>query len=1622
MATINRGVQAFALVLLFLLSGPISQAINHANPERELTDSAEVFESSGADLHPVLISSAGSIGTGPSLQPPVDSSVQSMELYIQANAEPRDSGFTWSDWSQSGVISNGLVEESDGSLTLGFQGIHYDFDKDAEGWVSSSSSYAYRNTVHSCGMNNSQGGSYNTRGASVTATSPAINLQGFSGLTVGAWIKQGSYQCGEEPDYNEDFKLEYRSSSGSWITMTTQSGSTSGSSATPYQLSYTLPSNAYHSTFQIRARQTSGSGTCCDYWFFDDVIIPGQSGANLTTRSFGWGTGVDDLIDQGRYPPIFVDAHIPDGASLNWNVIDDHTGNVVAGLSNQSGKWIDLSVVDWFAHDSLHLRFEFIANGAGESPKLYSISGGGVIDDSFHGYPVDSGWEIFDASWNSGSSQISGSINGTLTSPVWSIGMPIAAYTYDAETTGVLGEISIDGGPWQNLSTQSQRFDLEQPAHSMQLRYTGQSTGWTISDLEFEIHPSMAPFKPYLDVDNDGVNEWDVADTSVGTWGNQDLFADGSYSANFTHAGQSSTFTSVLVPKDAEAFQVTAYKQFGSGNGVQTLALWVGNSMITQIGGVDHLPTMTMALNQSEMDVFSSILDSTSPVISSGGQLFVQAKIEVVADAGTYSLSGLNIPYHASESVTYTALDETILSINRARLDSSLAGDLPLKFGAESAAALGVDLVDYTWSEDVTMGPLTFTNDSQTWTPSQMWRAINTRAQIHSSSANMVMLNLYSDSKTARWMVPINSGTVLTHGDADVLIHDGNNVVVNSTGEIHDMLMSVRTSQAFDDQSWMRLESRVILANGVVSMPAIREINNQAIDNDLMIETVEWSTSDGVQTIDDPYIRALENLTIRADIGFENAGFGEHPFPGEFLLELYRDGEFIVNTTEIASGHLWEVTTTTPFTSGNITYSLHLTPLAGGGLSDTVVVNRTFVIDPLAPVVVGANIRHYDHRESSTHQQIIINITDQPVLPTDVTLMFWTEWANDLDGDGWPSEGEYIPRTLSIPSYLNNNYGTYHTFVDDTAGFPGEKIAGYIVGKDAAGHAILQGGSDAIDDHLFMYQLGSDGSPSISGEGFEWVDGRKAWLHPQQTYGLNISFTELNGVSDIQEIEVSLADNIASDRMTLRWDSSNNRCSSDSDHIVIVSCRIKDSMGMIPDAYTQDLILYLEIQPQWTIPDLGDTRREPMVKIIDRAGNQDVLNFPQSRWRFSAEMMVAEDLSLWVENGALNNDGARVAPGSPIELSGQVHFFRSGELPQFDCDIETRLDGVKDETRSENGLFTASLNAPVRSGHFALTWSVSCMPPQGIDLTSPTEAVRWILVDDEGPEVIEFNSPRPGSILEPETHLIQVVISENYGIDVDSVELYWWLSVQGSSGAVYSGNTKLNLDGTEDSGLRLVFTGAIDISEITDEVLREQTVLNMRLEGRDQAGNQFERSGNSEAFPAGTWLMIHHRPEFSIDTGGAELSKLDLEVDENTAVQIHIRNTGLLGGDADLHVEVVKLDGSRETLARTSVYVDALSVSTAVVDWKPDTPGIQWVEVTLLEETEQTRMVDVKPAQEQGFLSEVIGDANPWLITIALTLVGFSLILILAWLRLSTARRGAGDEWLVDDEFDEFDD
>ena len=127
-----------------------------------------------------------------------------------------------------------------------------------------------------------------------------------------------------------------------------------------------------------------------------------------------------------------------------------------------------------------------------------------------------------------------------------------------------------------------------------------------------------------------------------------------------------------------------------------------------------------------------------------------------------------------------------------------------------------------------------------------------------------------------------------------------------------------------------------------------------------------------------------------------------------------------------------------------------------------------------------------------------------------------------------------MSRPLTSPSILDVTYGSYHTTIDDTSGYTGQKVAGYVVGTGQSGYELLQGGSDMADDHLFMYQIRDDSIPLIDSDGFEWADGRRSWLHPGQTYGLNVSFTELNGYSDLEEIDISLGDNIVSDKLKLK--------------------------------------------------------------------------------------------------------------------------------------------------------------------------------------------------------------------------------------------------------------------------------------------------------------------------------------------------------------------------------------------------------------------------------------------------------------------------------------------------------
>ena len=151
-----------------------------------------------------------------------------------------------------------------------------------------------------------------------------------------------------------------------------------------------------------------------------------------------------------------------------------------------------------------------------------------------------------------------------------------------------------------------------------------------------------------------------------------------------------------------------------------------------------------------------------------------------------------------------------------------------------------------------------------------------------------------------------------------------------------------------------------------------------------------------------------------------------------------------------------------------------------------------------------------------------------------------------------------------------------------------------------------------------------------------------AWLHPAQPYELNVKITEPNGGSDLATVEVMLASNQGSDTMSIEWSFESGACTTTSTHLIVDQCTMLGANG-IADPYEQDLNLNIHLRFGWNTPDLGDNRREPAILVVDRAGQEELRNFPEHRWRFSAGLGVPEEtVSLYLTRGSFLGDGARV--------------------------------------------------------------------------------------------------------------------------------------------------------------------------------------------------------------------------------------------------------------------------------------------------------------------------------------------------------------------------------------------
>jgi len=108
------------------------------------------------------------------------------------------------------------------------------------------------------------GGVVNVVSAVVDTSDPT-----FGDLTL--WIRRGSDTFSEDPDGGENLVVEYLNDVGAWIALETFTGT--GGQGQIFIRAYDLPAAGRHANFQLRFRQTGGSGQPFDFWHVDDVCF-----------------------------------------------------------------------------------------------------------------------------------------------------------------------------------------------------------------------------------------------------------------------------------------------------------------------------------------------------------------------------------------------------------------------------------------------------------------------------------------------------------------------------------------------------------------------------------------------------------------------------------------------------------------------------------------------------------------------------------------------------------------------------------------------------------------------------------------------------------------------------------------------------------------------------------------------------------------------------------------------------------------------------------------------------------------------------------------------------------------------------------------------------------------------------------------------------------------------------------------------------------------------------------------------------------------------------------------------------------------------------------------------------
>ena len=1605
-------------------------------------------------------------------------SFTNLEMGLNTNYNSNKDVIAWndiSDWSHFDSTYDGVDYNGTYLTTFGVENV-WDFENLQgslpAGWTSSNGANGLVNDNSltgvgnlgylSCGTNGSTGGSLVLRNGAVNVESNTMDLSGLSNGFVYFWVREGASGCGEDPDSTEHLYFEYWASNSQWKTV--PAGNCVPANTCPFfdaslngfglgypaqDVTYTLPTDAFWSDFKFRFRQAGGSGTCCDWWFVDDIKVTVPGPGNWTSPSFGAHSSAIYPVEPGQYGLVSINAKTSGTYGLSWSVLDAVSNKPIPGFENLNSKLVDLGTIDWKEYPLLRIKI----NSDNGPFQIESINIQGKIMDTFISDPRDF-WSG-DLTWDSSEQQIS--TLDTITSSLIKSHRPIAGWdlNVDSRSLGDAGiEISVDEGPFYEILFSNTSLDLPTPAHTLQFKISNA----VISTFDLELYYATLPENLILNIADDERIDWSLDYDELGPWGWQNRFSDGGMVQSIDLSSNTSGQVEFWLPSETiiEHFSLDMWSADANQDvgGVQW-DLTCGNILVDSVDfGPISQDRETYELNEAVLISLNEALENGVIVSESpeGSVEFVSCILDIVGSGANLMIDGLLAKFVKEIDLQFTS-DSMFLSELNAYASSVQTGNgdvlsIPIPVTTSYSSKLNFEILNIDSVSGMTSDLIDFINATSTLTPSEPWLELVTT---HSSSVEVidtveVEIAGINNTVIMKWPILGGSPTITTNNQLSselVELHPTNSAEIIQVSNIPqeiDANFRFRLNPIWDDEPFVTISSRVSTSEGYKSLPAVQKFglgDANGIENDYYVS--EWNVINDLGVPipqNQSYLKASTIVTFSAKLAFEGLNDGNAPRDDTLLLKLYQD-DLILGQTQEVDGDLMNISIILPPTEQELSYSLTLEKLVPGGDDLTITnLSRDFQTDSRAPIVINSSVEKYDHREPSNVQKITFEIADRPILPPSLTLMLWREWINDDNYDSIPDPDEFQPVSLTPPENLTQVQGNFSYEFSDLLGNEGDLVTGYLVGADAAGNVLEMGGSSDLDQQLFTYQLMEDGIPELSELNAMWdIESSDVFRHPMIDYSMVFPLSEPNGMSDIKLLSLNLDEDLFDDEdmsnsLEIHWDGYSRQCETESDFLEIGVCDVFAKSGSV-GPYTTELEFRVTFAIKWDLPD-NNQIRTPEIMIVDRGGNEDIVTYPNLAWKFNTEIWVPYDsinlefnsgtqdfcpVSQTTQNPTLKC--AWVTPGSEFTITGEVQFYWTNELPTENLDIEILISGLSPILATvENGMFTVDITAPSANGGYVLSWELFALPLSNIDQTSQSSVS--LIVDGESPSILEVIKPRVDVELAIEDMYnieFEASFKETY-LDSENILLFWKVIYDDNPAvAVAEGSLNLVVVSTAATG---TMTGLIQIGDmLPDSHYSKPSTLQLWIVGADMAGNSIDSESNSEVTPLAQ-VPIHHRHAI------VEISASDVqyspsgEQNSGEVIQITIiaRNVGDAQGEIFFTIYEVLPSGATKTIADKNESIPLSSQPIQLrYEWVPEMQGLNHIRVEWDDQKIEGPFIDILPPKATG-LNAVFEGTNSMVVVSFVGLVVAVLILLVVVLR-----KGKGDEyeWVEEWEDDGYD-